>query len=293
MPTYPPVESVTRALRLLSRLNQREVSCLGDLHQAMRIPKPSLVRLLDTLIAMGYVHHDLARKGYRLEPAIRELSEGFHGGPLLVEAGRACCTDLTRRLKWTVSMAVLDGSEMAIVFTTLHDSPVSPFGRGLDKRRSLLTTGLGQAYLAFCSEAERKIITTMLKNGKDRAERKAIDEAVAKLVCRGARHGYTEREPGSVSAVTSTIGMPICGDGRLLGTVAMTFFTSALRRDGMQQTVVAPLRAAALTIGKNAERLIAQRRVREAQSFAEPPALQPADAFPALMESKPDPSLLL
>lgn len=286
MPTYPPVESVTRALRLLSRLNQREVSCLGDLHHAMRIPKPSLVRLLDTLIAMGYVRHDIARKGYCLEPAIRELSDGFHGGPLLVEAGGACCTDLTRRLKWTVSMAVLDGSEMMIVFTTLHDSPVSPFGRGLDKRRSLLTTALGQAYLAFCSEEERKIIITMLKDGKDRAERKAIDETVAAFVCKGQRHGYTEREPGSISAVTSTIGMPIRGDGRVLGAVAMTFFTSAIRREDMHQAIVAPLRAAALTVGTNAERLIRQRRARETQGLADAPALQPARASPALIESK-------
>ncbi len=39
--------------------------------------------------------------------------------------------------------------------------------------------------------------------------------------------------------MTTTIGMPIPGDDRVLGTVAMTFFTSAVRREDLHQTIVA------------------------------------------------------
>lgn len=269
MPTYPPVESVTRAIRLLSRLNQREVTSLTELYQAMRIPKPSLVRLLDTLISIGYVRHDPARRGYRLEPAVRELSDGFHSGPLLVEAGAAACVELTRQLKWVVSIAVLAGAETMICYTTLRDSPMSPFGRVLDRRRDLLTTALGRAYIAYCPEAERRILATMLKAGKDAAARRAIDATLRDVVEKAARQDYVEREPGAVSRVTTTIGMPIRADRRILGTIGMTFFTSAIRRDELNQAIVAPLREAALTIGSNAHRLIRQRRARTARDWSD------------------------
>lgn len=272
MPTYPPLHAVTRALRLLRRLNQHEVSSLSELHQAMRIPKPSLVRLLDTLISRGYVKSDAARKGYILQPDVQELGAGYHGGPLLVEAGAALCAELTARLKWPVSIAVLDGTEMTVCFTTLRDSPVQPFGKILAKRRSLLLTGLGRAYLAFCSPEERKILTAMLREEAPPSARKAIEIAVAETVSLGAAQGYIERDPAAPADSTSTLAMPIVADDRVLGTLGITYFLSAIERDDVESLVAAPLREVAQTIGKNAAKLIAQRRSLDAHQFTRRPA---------------------
>jgi IclR family mhp operon transcriptional activator len=260
MPTYPPVESVTRALQLLCRLNHQDITSVTELHRITRLPKPSLVRLLDTLISMGYVQNDTASKGYRLAPAVQALSAGFHHGPLLAEAGGACIAELTRRLKWTVSIAVLDGAGMFIACTTLRDSPCSPFGTMLARRRDLLVQGIGRAYLAFCPEAERSILVTMLKDGADAERCQAIDATVAEIVAKGARQGYIERDPTSPPNQTSTVGVPILADGRILGTIGMTYFSSAVARNDVAQLIAAPLRETALAVGKNAERLLKQQR---------------------------------
>lgn len=275
MPTYPPLHAVTRALRLLRRLNHQEVTSLSELHQAMRIPKPSLVRLLDTLIALGHVKSDVARKGYVLQADIQKLSAGYHGGPLLVEAGAALCADLTARVKWPVSIAVLDGTEMTVCFTTLRDSPVQPFGKILAKRRSLLLTGLGRAYLAFCPAEERKILTAMLREEAPASARKTIETAVAEAVSLGAAQDYIERDPAAPADSTSTLAMPILADDRVLGTVGLTYFLSAVERDDVERLIATPLREVVQAMGKNAARLIAQRRSLNAHQFAPRRSLGP------------------
>lgn len=276
MPTYPPVHAVTRALRLLRRLNLQDVTGLNELHQAMRIPKPSLVRLLDTLIALELVRNDEARKGYRLLPQVQDLSAGFHGGPVLVEAGAEHCIELTRALKWPVSIAVLDGLDMMICFSTLRDSPVQPFGKILAKRRDLLVTGLGRAYLAFCSNAERAVLIAMLREAEtSTAARRKIEPIVRDLVAEGARNGFVARDPLMPVDGTSTLAAPIFAEDRILGTIGLTYFLSAIDRDEVARRAAAPLMEAAQAIGKSAERLVRQRRSLEARHFA---MRGPADA---------------
>jgi IclR family mhp operon transcriptional activator len=285
MPTYPPVHAVTRALRLLRRLNQQDVTGLNELHQATRIPKPSLVRLLDTLIAIGLARNDETRKGYRLLPQVQDLSAGFHGGPVLVEAGAERCTALTRELKWPVSIAVLDGLDMMICFSTLRDSPVQPFGKILAKRRELLVTGLGRAYLAFCSDAERAVLIAMLREAETSATaRKKIEPTVRGIVAEGARNGFVSRDPSMPVDGTSTLAAPIFAEDRILGTIGLTYFLSAIDQGEVARRAAAPLMEAARVIGKSAERLISQRRSLEARHFT---MRGPADASrPAAKHSR-------
>jgi IclR family mhp operon transcriptional activator len=54
MPSFPPVQSVQRALALLTELNRQRVTSVGELHQRTGLPKPTIVRLLETLIAEGF-----------------------------------------------------------------------------------------------------------------------------------------------------------------------------------------------------------------------------------------------
>ena len=74
-----PVESVRRAFHLLHELNRQRVSSVRHLHRATGLPKPTIVRLLDTLIVLGYVVNDPRQGGYQVTSLVRSLSAGFHG----------------------------------------------------------------------------------------------------------------------------------------------------------------------------------------------------------------------
>jgi IclR family transcriptional regulator, mhp operon transcriptional activator len=138
-----PVESVRRAFHLLHELNRQRVSSVRHLHRATGLPKPTIVRLLDTLIALGYVVNDRRQGGYQVTSLVRSLSAGFHGDPLVVEAARPWAIAFTRKYHWPVAVAVLDRDAVAIRFSTIPDSPVSPFHATINMRLQVPRLGPG------------------------------------------------------------------------------------------------------------------------------------------------------
>ncbi len=138
-----PVESVRRAFHLLHELNRQRVSSVRHLHRATGLPKPTIVRLLDTLIVLGYVVNDPRQGGYQVTSLVRSLSAGFHGDPLVVEAARPWAIAFTRKYQWPVAVAVLDRDAVAVRFSTIPDSPVSPFHATINMRLQLMSRALG------------------------------------------------------------------------------------------------------------------------------------------------------
>src|SRR3569623_2527 len=121
------VESAARTLRLLEELNRHRVASLDALHRATALPKSTLVRLLKSLCALGYVANDRRQGGYAITSRVKSLSMGFRGDPLVVEAARPFAIAFTRQHQWPVAIAVRDGLSVAIRFGTIPDGPVSPF----------------------------------------------------------------------------------------------------------------------------------------------------------------------
>ncbi len=256
MPSYSPVQSVRRALDLLQALNRQKITSVKDLHRATGLPKPTVVRLLETLAAMGYVTNDQRQGGYSVTSLVRTLSCGFHGDPLVVEAGRAWAIDLTRSLKWPLSIAVLDQDAMTVRFSTITDSPISPFHGTIGMRLSLVARGLGRAYLAFCPPAERTILLQILASSADPeaapARRPAMLLRQLQVI---RRQGFAERDPAVEPRSSSTLAVPIMAGDRVLATLGLTYFTSAMPRARAVELYVGHLKSAAESIARNVTRL--------------------------------------
>ena len=68
---------VVRALEVLSLISRDRGSTIAELHHDTGLPKPTLVRLLETLAAAGYVAKDEGRREYRVTHLVERLSVGF------------------------------------------------------------------------------------------------------------------------------------------------------------------------------------------------------------------------
>src|SRR5690606_18575917 len=77
MSSYAPVTSVMRSLELLAILNRQRISTIEHMHRLTSLPKPTIVRLLETLMAAGYVARDVRGKGYQVTSQVNALSCGF------------------------------------------------------------------------------------------------------------------------------------------------------------------------------------------------------------------------
>jgi len=224
------VEAAARTLRLLEELNRHRVASLDQLHKATALPKSTLVRLLKSLCALGYVANDRRQGGYAVTSRVKSLSNGFRGDPLVVEAARPWAIAFTRQHQWPVAIAVRDGLSMAIRFSTIPDSPVSPFHATVNTRLSLLGRALGRAYISFCPPRERRRLLDMLAASPEAEDAPARDRArTLAMLSAIRRQGHAERDPLVEPRSSDTIAVPIIVDNKVLATAGMTYFKSAIR----------------------------------------------------------------
>ena len=220
-----------------TELNRQRVTSVGELHQRTGLPKPTIVRLLETLIAEGFAASDSRLGGYQVTSKVAALSSGFHGAPMVIEAARPWAIELTRKLKWPAAVAVLQEDAVFVRFSTIADSPVSPFHATINMRLSLISRALGRAYLAYCPKEERQLLVRMLSASDHAEDRlKNLARVVQQLVRSTRSRGFAERDPNVEPRNSGTIAVPIMAHGLVLATLGLTYFRSAVRRSTLIDT---------------------------------------------------------
>jgi IclR family mhp operon transcriptional activator len=223
-----PVESVRRAFALLEELNRRRVNSVQQLYRTTGLPKSTIVRLLETLSTLGYVINDRRQGGYQVASKVLSLSCGYHGDPLVVEAGRPWAIEFTRRFQWPIAIAVLDRDAAVVRFSTIPDSPVSPFHATVNMRLHLLTRALGRAYLAFCPRDERELVLDILASSTHPEDAGAQHrESALTMLARVRTAGFAERSPLVEPKSSSTLAVPVMSGSKVLASIGITYFTSA------------------------------------------------------------------
>jgi IclR family mhp operon transcriptional activator len=252
----PPVQSVLRALALLRELYRQRATTVDQLHKASGLPKPTILRLLGTLAAAGLVAKAERGLGYRVTSAVLALSAGFHGGPLVAEAGRPWAEELTRRFRWPAAIAVPDRGRVAISVSTMAESAVSPFHATVGVRFSLVTRALGRAYLAFCPEPERRILLRLLAASADPEDNPPnLERVVAAMIAEVRRQGFALRDPQVEPRSSDTVAVPIRFGGAVAGTIGLSYFRSAVSRAALVQDLVPALQEASRQVTAAMQRL--------------------------------------
>ena len=64
MTAFEPVTSVLRAFEVLRIINERDQATVTEIHRVSGLPKPTILRMIETLIAAGYVVRENDRPAY-------------------------------------------------------------------------------------------------------------------------------------------------------------------------------------------------------------------------------------
>lgn len=184
--SYPPVQAVRRALDVLRTVNRLRIASIQQIHEATGFPKPSIVRMLETLLAEGYVARDNMCGGYWVTSRAHELASGCEGISQIIEIARPFAIELTQQLKWPIGIGVLDGDAIAIKFWTGTISPLVHTNTVLGLRPDLVTTAMGRALLAFCPDSEREAQIRRMRTDPARRFGEE-DEARLRAILRQAR----------------------------------------------------------------------------------------------------------
>lgn len=252
------IRAIERAMRVLQELNLQPVNTIAHLHARTKLPKPTLVRILKTLEEAGYVENDARQGGYLVSALVTSLSSGYHKGPLVVEAGRAWAVAITRKHKWPIAIALPNYDEMVVRFSTVPDSPISPFHSTVNRRLRLLTRALGLAYVSFLDKEAFALIIDVLRKSDDpeNALSHHPDE-LGRLVSQIREAGYATRSSMVEPRNSNTIAVPIISQqGRVMASLGLSYFKSAF--DSEQEPVsryVPILKSAATAISEDLHRL--------------------------------------
>ena len=249
--SYPPVESVRRALDILKTVNRLRIASVTDIHLATNLPKPTIVRMLETLMADGYVARDNMFGGYRVTCQTRELNSGYDGISMVIEASRALAIDLTRRTKWPIGIAVLDGDALSIQFWTGAISPWAHTSTVLGLRPAFLTTSMGRAYVAFCPADERERILAMMRADPKLDFGPEKEAEFRSLLARLQVNGYAIRDPRTEPKETTTLAMPLRLGEKVVASISISFYKTAVPPQDINAQIVEPLRATRFKIEEN------------------------------------------
>lgn len=239
-PSYPPVEAACRVLEVLRAVNDLRIAKINVVHEITGIPKPTVVRMLETLMAQGYVARDNMCGGYRVTHKVQDLASGYDGVNRVIETARPFCIDLTRRINWPIGLGVPDGDAMAIKFWTGTISPWAHTNTVLGLRPDFHNSAMGRAYLAFCSREERERRIEALVNESGEPFTPQEKTSLRTILARARMDGFAIRNPRTPPYRTSTIGLPLRENGEVRAVISVSVYRTAIRPHELYPKVIEP-----------------------------------------------------
>src|SRR5271156_6632968 len=103
-----PIRALNRGLEVLAELNKLERAAINTLSSAVRLPRTTTFRILETLRTAGFVERD-SYDYYRPTIKVRTLSDGFDDEALVGHIAKPLLGMLGERLSWPVSVATPAG----------------------------------------------------------------------------------------------------------------------------------------------------------------------------------------
>lgn len=216
------IEPVRRSFAVLEALSHRRSTTLSVLTGETGLPRPTVVRLLHTLIGLGYAARVSRQQGYRLTDKVLGLSESIRFVDHLVDAALPHMRRFTEEHGWPLYLATISQGAIVIRHSTAPESPMSFEGAGLNLRRPVLISALGRAWLAFCPDDERRAILRDVGGVTRRQE--AVLDAVLERV---RRDGVAFTQPPRPTRLQG-MAVAIRRGPRVLGSLSMRFTRSAM-----------------------------------------------------------------
>jgi len=216
------IEPVRRSFALLEALSHRRTSTLAVLTGETGLPRPTVVRLLHTLIGLGYAARVSRQQGYRLTDRVLGLSESIRFVDHLVDAAIPHMRRFTEEHGWPLYLASLSQGAIIIRHSTAPESPMAFEGAGLNARRPVLISALGRAWLAFCPDEERRAILRDV-GGVTRRQEAALDTVLERV----RRDGVAFTQPPRPTRLQG-MAVAIRRGPRMLGSLSMRFPRSAM-----------------------------------------------------------------
>ncbi len=247
MPIDGGIRAIGRGLRVLQVVNHHRSISMMEIARQCELPYPTTCRIVETLIEERMIEREATRKHYRPTVLVKTLSVGYQANDALAEAARRHICDLTREIRWPISICTRVGMSMMIREST---HVIAPFTLNLyhpGYTMPLLESSSGKVYLAFSDDDnQEEVIEHVRRTNQSSGDRMALRLRSLLREIRAKGYGIHDRirhtaNPGK----TSAISVPIMRDGPCEATVTLAFFASSMTLANAVETFMPRIRAVA------------------------------------------------
>lgn len=229
------IRSVGRALEVLRIISLRGSLNLASITRETDLPYPTVCRIVNTLLAEGYIEREPGRKHLRVAGLVQSLSHGYQHDSQIVKVSRKYLVELTKEFDWVTVLATRLGSSMVArdsthVLTSLtfnHYYPGFTF--------PMLDSAAGRVYLAFASKEEREACLRGIELIEGKQAENAIEVVRATDDLEKIRQAGFATRGGNATTVqsgkNSAIAVPIFDGDEVCGALCLVFFAAAMPID--------------------------------------------------------------
>ncbi|MPZ84435.1 MAG: helix-turn-helix domain-containing protein [Actinophytocola sp.] len=208
-----PQSAADKTLSVLEALADH--SRIADIAATCRLPKPTVHRILQTLVRHGFARSD-GQGNYVGGPRILSLAGRFLQRLDIAEQVRPILRDLQERTGWTIHLALLSGDE-AVYVAKLEGAKPYHLASRVGMSLKLHCTSIGKAILATMSDDEVRALAR--RTGLTaRTENTLTDENALLTELRKVRkHGYAEDHEENEAGVRAVGAAVFDHTGDVLG----------------------------------------------------------------------------
>ncbi|WP_020680023.1 IclR family transcriptional regulator domain-containing protein [Marinobacterium rhizophilum] len=254
------IRALSRGLEVVQALQLLSPASLEDLHRTTGLAKATLLRILQTLQESNWVYRRLGDDRYRLSYNLQQLSDSIISQDALAQIAAPVLARLQKEVQWPSELFVRKGLKLEIIETTRTQSPFLINRVAIGLQTSVIWSGVGRAYLSFCSDTERNEILERLALADTDESPYARDHTwIDRLVQETRARGYGVREPHwwghsvDYGGYLNAIAVPVFAEERLRACISIVWLENAVDEEIIGQKFYPALCAAATELGARLE----------------------------------------
>ncbi len=238
------IQSVVRALTILEAFGPVGGLTLREAAEASGVPRGTTYRMLETLVAAGYLSRSSDNNRYWMRSRALLLSAGFREADWVTEVAEPTLAALAEQIQWPVRLITLDGMTMRVRAATDLQSPFAEPRVFTGNRYNLLRGTYGWVVLAYSSRRRRQALLDSLNVTLDEIiHGRTLGSRLAQIKDEGFAYiGAPEFPYAAASA-------PVMAGRDCIGALNMGFYRRALALADLRETYLPLLQEAARSIG--------------------------------------------
>lgn len=254
------MQSLTRGLAVIKSVIANEPCTLHQIHQDTGLPKPTLLRILESLELQGVVFRPIDDRRFRISNNSFLFNRERDLSVILQEVAVPVLSSLCKDIAWPTDLTVREGHRMIVVASNrmLSPFPIKPSPHG--HQPDMLLTAVGRAYLAHCPEAEKDEIIASIRKEEPMHSLIRDTQALDAMLEETRKLGYGVRSKFKHDGF-SAIAVPIMVRDAPIACMNLFYYKRAVSLENITSDHLARLKLAAAEIARLIEPFMPQTQV--------------------------------